>query len=203
MARLTMSTGGATRILTYDNEYLTVPNSKVAKGILLNYSQPPIPKARSFFINIGYEVRPNRVKSVIREAIVSIPEVVSEPSPRVWLMEFGEHAISYRVKFWVRRFEDGYDTNDRVKSQIWYHLNRSGIIVPYPRRTVQILAQEEVSARQSHHVARARQLLRRVPLFAQNWTRNRWQLLLRRLPRCSTPRVSHWFARENRETPSM
>ncbi|MCU0612434.1 MAG: mechanosensitive ion channel family protein [Candidatus Eisenbacteria bacterium] len=156
----------ATRILTYNNEYVTVPNSVVAKGTFLNYSQPQLPKGRSFFISIGYEVRPNRVKAVLREALDAVPEVLGDPPPRIWLIEFAEHAISYRVKFWVRRFDDGYDAEDRVKSQVWYHLNRNGITIPYPRRTVQMVAAEEASALQSRHSQRAKNLLQRVPLFA-------------------------------------
>ena len=156
----------ATRILTYNNEYVTVPNSVVAKGTFLNYSQPQLPKGRSFFINIGYEVRPNRVKTVILEALAAVPDVLKQPPPQVWLIEFGDHAISYRVKFYVTRFGDGYDADDRVKSQVWYHLNRQDITCPFPRRTVQMVAEEEASALQSRHAQRARNLLQRIPLFA-------------------------------------
>lgn len=157
----------ATRILTYNNEYLSVPNSLVAKGAFLNYSQPPLPKGRSFFVSIGYDVRPNLVKAEIREALSAIPDVLDDPQPRVWLVEFGESAIVYRVKFWVRRFEDGYDADDKVKSLVWYRLNRASITIPYPRRTVQIVTEETVSARRSYQGERTRRLLRSVPLFAE------------------------------------
>lgn len=156
----------ATRILTYNNEYVTVPNSVVAKGTFLNYSQPSLPKGRSFFLNIGYDVRPNRVKAAIREALNAVPDVLIDPPPRVWLIDFAESAIVYRVKFWVSRFEDGYDTDDKVKSLVWYHLNRAGITIPYPRRTVQMVTEESAAARRSQQGKRTVGLLRRVPLFA-------------------------------------
>ncbi len=58
--------------------------------------------------------------------------------PRVWLKEYDDYTINYRVKFWIDDFGDLYEIEDDVMSRIWYHFKRNNIGLPYPISDVRV-----------------------------------------------------------------
>ena len=72
----------ATKMRTKSGNFVVVPNSTLAKDTIINYCQPTRSLRLQVDVGASYEVPPNVVKGVIREALQSAPELSHERSRR-------------------------------------------------------------------------------------------------------------------------
>jgi small-conductance mechanosensitive channel/CRP-like cAMP-binding protein len=126
----------ATRIRTRDNHIIEIANTNIAKAEIYNYSVPTPLQRRHVEVGVVYDVPPNTVKQVLLEAALAAKGVLKEPDPDVLLTEYGDFAITYRLRYWLKDFADAPQTEDRIMTNIWYHFKRAGITIPFPIRDV-------------------------------------------------------------------
>ncbi|MEO0225603.1 MAG: cyclic nucleotide-binding domain-containing protein [candidate division WOR-3 bacterium] len=126
----------AVYIKTLDNRTVIVPNSIVAKQEIINYSYPDPLLRRSIRVGVAYGTDPDLVKEALLEAARDVQRVLKTPAPDIDLVEFGDHAIIYELRFWIDRYEEHLEVEDAVGSKIWYTFQRKGIEIPFPIRTV-------------------------------------------------------------------
>ena len=122
----------ATKMRTKAGNFVVVPNSVLAKDTITNYCQPTRALRLQVEVGASYEVAPNVVKAVIREALLNASELSNERQLEVLLAEFGNSSITYRVRFWVGDFESDERAKDVVRSLIYYAFKRNNITIPYP-----------------------------------------------------------------------
>ncbi len=127
----------ATRLITRANEIVQIPNTLLAKELLVNYSSGQ-PLADEIFVGLGYETPPEQAERTIHTLVNDIPEIVRSEVD-VW--EFGESAIRYRIRFWIADYSVQEQVRIRINRSLWYALQRSAIEIPFPTR--KILAQAE------------------------------------------------------------
>ena len=72
----------ATKMRTKAGNFVVVPNSMLAKDTIINYCEPTRSLRLQVEVGASYEVPPNVVKAVIREALQSAPELSHERSAR-------------------------------------------------------------------------------------------------------------------------
>lgn len=128
----------STRLRTTDDIYLDVPNSSITKQTIVNLSYPTKLHAMRLQIGVDYNTPPNLVKEALREAALAAPGVCPKPAPKAFLVNFGDSAAVYEVRYWMDDQSRFSDIADAVRTNIWYNLRRNGIRIPYPTRTVQI-----------------------------------------------------------------
>jgi len=126
----------STTIVTRSNEKLEIPNSMLAKDVLVNYSNGVV--ADEISIGLSYGVPPNYVREVIFETLRSTPTVLQNPDPQILTWNYAESAIEYRIKYWVSDYTDAEHVRDAVATRMWYALRRNEIEIPYPVRTLRM-----------------------------------------------------------------
>jgi len=128
----------STRIRTLDGDFVIIPNGNVSKEEIVNYSAPNPRHAQ--YVNVGtrYELAPNKVKEVIVQAALQTSGVLTEPGPRVWVTEYGDFAINYKMKYWIDDFPRHPDIADQIMTSIWYLFRRENIRIPFPIRDVNL-----------------------------------------------------------------
>jgi len=126
----------STRVLTRDDDIIYVPNSTMAKGNIVNLTDPTPEHLNKRKIGIEYGAPPNKVRNVLVDAMSHVDGVLPTPPPDVYLLEFGDFAITYELRFWM----DDYDRREKIEAEImrsvWYRLKREGINIPFPIRDV-------------------------------------------------------------------
>ncbi|MBI5642262.1 MAG: mechanosensitive ion channel family protein [Deltaproteobacteria bacterium] len=125
-----------TRLLTRDNDFIYLPNRILAEGVLENYTFPTPLHVLFIDVGVSHNDAPDKVKRLLAELASGTPSVLSEPSPEVWVMSFGDSAINYRLRVWVDDFLKVYNVRSELYTRIWYAFRRSGIVIPYPTRTI-------------------------------------------------------------------
>jgi small-conductance mechanosensitive channel len=125
-----------TKILTRDNDYLVIPNRRVADATLLNRNSPTAVHQIRLPIGLPYATLPSQADEALLDAARRVPEVLHSPAPQVFLTDFGESSIDYELAFWVDTPDLSYLIANKVRREIFYSLKRFGISVPFPRREV-------------------------------------------------------------------
>ncbi len=128
----------STRLRTNDHIFLDIPNNMIVKNTIVNLCYPTRLHAVRLRVGVEYSAPPNHVKAILREAAASATAVVPAPAPKVFLVDFADSAVVYEIKFWMEDRALYNDCCDSVRTHIWYGLNRAGLKVPFPIRTLQI-----------------------------------------------------------------
>jgi len=152
----------STRLCTNDNIYLDIPNNEIVRTTIINLHYPTEVHAMRIRIGVDYNMPPNRVKDALARAAQSAKNVLPSPPVKVFLVEFGDHAVTYEIKYYMGNHARINETNDAVRTNVWYELKRQRINIPYPIRTLQ-LERRSQPAREGHEEARV--ILRGEPLF--------------------------------------
>jgi small-conductance mechanosensitive channel/CRP-like cAMP-binding protein len=158
----------STRLLTRDNELIYMPNSDLLAGRFLNLSKPTPNHRAAFTIGLDYNAPPNNVRSVIMEVLLHHPQAMRDPPPQVWVHDFADSAIVYRVLFHTENIADEDRTIAEIRNELWYALRREGIQIPFPIRDVRH-AHEERAHEAAVETARRTQLeaiLGTIPILA-------------------------------------
>jgi small-conductance mechanosensitive channel/CRP-like cAMP-binding protein len=153
----------STRLRTNDGIYLDIPNNEIAKSTIVNLHYPTEVHAMRIRVGVDYNVPPNRVKDALTRAAQTAVNVLAEPKVRVFLVDFADHAVIYEIKYYMGNHSRINETNDAVRTNVWYELKRQRIKIPYPIRTLQLERRPARPIPEGHEEARA--ILRGEPLF--------------------------------------
>ena len=155
---------GSTRLRTNDGVSLEMPNNEIIKGTIINLHYPTPLHAMRIVVGADYATPPNRVKDALMRATTHATGVMPEPSPKIFLKDFGDSAINYEVKFWMTNHAAYNEICDAIRTNVWYEFKRRKINIPFPIRTLQLERKSATAARDTQ--ARARAILRAEPLFS-------------------------------------
>jgi small-conductance mechanosensitive channel/CRP-like cAMP-binding protein len=153
----------STRLCTNDDIYLDIPNNEIVKSTIVNLYYPTDLHAMRIRLGIDYNVPPNRVKDVIGRAAQTAKNVLPDPPVKVFLVDFADHAVIYEIKYYMSNHRKINETNDSVRTNVWYELKRQNINIPYPIRTLHIERRRPRTGEEERE--EAREILRNEPLF--------------------------------------
>ncbi len=129
----------ATIIDTFENVYISVPNSSIWSSNIINharYSQ----RRLDLDIGISYESSLDDAEVAMME-LASDPRVLSKPAPKFIVVQYGDSAIVVRLRLHANYkdfFNLGYDLNRRLKGCFEAY----NISIPYPQRVVRHINSE-------------------------------------------------------------
>ncbi len=115
-------------------QHQLLPNGQ--KQDLQNYSSPTMEHARLIAVGAHYRHAPNLVIDAMLAAARASEGVLKMPEPKVWVMEYGDFSITYKIKFWINDFAKHNPIETNVMRNIWYFFKRAGITIPFPIREV-------------------------------------------------------------------
>lgn len=122
-----------TKIETFDNEVITVPNSQLANNPVTN----PVSNDElriTFSFGIDYDDNIEQAKQVILEEARSTQGTVSDPSPTVRLTELGDSYVGLTGAVWIA--EPTHSDYVKVRSDfvqaVKERFDAEGIDMPYP-----------------------------------------------------------------------
>lgn len=127
-----------TRIKTVENTIITIPNSSVITGQIINYSEPTNDVMIRIPISCNYGAFLKKVKELILATATEVPGVLSDPKPVVYLTEFGASSINFELRVWVKHYDDRHRVKDTFYSVIYRVFEEEGIEIPFNQIDVHI-----------------------------------------------------------------
>jgi small-conductance mechanosensitive channel len=127
-----------TRVRTFDNELLTVPNAELTDGVIEN----PVDGDRlrlQFLFGIGYEDDIDRARDIIVEEAEAHDDILNDPEPSVRLTELGDNAVGLKSRIWIAKpsRSDFVKTRGEYVQAVKERFDEAGIDMPYPTRTLE------------------------------------------------------------------
>jgi len=153
----------STRLCTNDDIYLDIPNNEMVGHQIVNLHYPTELHAMRIRVGVEYKNPPNLVKEALARAAQGAKNVVPDPPVRVFLVDFADYAVIYEIKYYMGNHSRINETNDAVRTNVWYELKRRGITIPFPIRTLQV--QRKAALPVQEEKAEALSILRAEPLF--------------------------------------
>ena len=123
----------ATQIDTFDNIYITVPNSSIWSATIINNSRHQI-RRMDLDIGIGYDSDLNEVE----KALITLTEdkrILSDPEPQFLVVDYADSAILVRLRLYAQ-YEDFFALNWDLKRRLKPLLDAHNIEIPFPQRVV-------------------------------------------------------------------
>ena len=139
-----------TRLLTIDDTTLIVPNSELAKSRIVNYSYPTNRMAVRQKLGVAYGSDMEKVKRVLIQIAEADPEVLKDPKPAVYFMEFGDSSLDLLFFYWIANYRDQLVITDRMNVAIHRRFAEETIEIPFPQRDVRLRGDMAGSSRLTH-----------------------------------------------------
>ena len=126
-----------TRVRTFDNELLTVPNGQLMSGVIKN----PVDGDRlrlKFVFGIGYDDDIDKATDIILEEAEKHEGILTDPAPSVRLIELGDSSVGLQSRIWIANPSraDFVKTRGEYVTAVKERFDEEGINIPYPNRTI-------------------------------------------------------------------
>ena len=124
-----------TRVRTFDNELLTVPNSVLTDGVIKN----PVAKDKlrlAFEFGIGYDDDVQAATEIIIEEAEAHEGILAEPAPSVRLSELADSYVGLNSRFWIANpsRSDFVKIRGEYVTAVKARFDETGIEIPFPQR---------------------------------------------------------------------
>jgi small conductance mechanosensitive channel len=121
-----------TTLMTFDNQVLHVPNSRVWNDLITNKTASSTRRVdMTFGVSYGDDLQ--KTQSVLEEVVRAHPKVLADPEPNVRVHALADSSINFIVRPWVKTddyWEVFWDLNRTVKERF----DQEGITIPFPQR---------------------------------------------------------------------
>lgn len=130
----------STKIKTFDNFHIIVPNGTILDQNVVNWTHSDNMVRVRMKVGVAYGSPTRRVEELLLQAIRELEKVVSPPEPVVIFEDFGDNALLFEALFWIimRRPMD----RRRILSDLRYRVDElfreDGIVIAFPQRDVHL-----------------------------------------------------------------
>lgn len=125
-----------TRMRTYQNELIVLPNSEITTKPIVNLTHKPLRRA-DIAIGIGYEERIDHVREVLLAVTAANPAVLRKPASDVIVATIGESSVNLVLRAWIKT-DVFAQTRSELTEAVHRQLTDAGISMPYPQRDVHV-----------------------------------------------------------------
>jgi small-conductance mechanosensitive channel len=118
---------------------VVVPNSVIAKSLVVNYAYPNTEYRTEIHIGVAYGTEIEHARKVLIDAVSNVEGVDQDHPVDALFLEFGDSALIFRVRWWLDSYVDTRRMFDKVNTAMYNALNEAGIEVPFPQQEVRLL----------------------------------------------------------------
>ena len=126
----------ATTITDWDRKEIIVPNNTFITGSLINWARNDPVTRVVIPVGVGYDSDPQQVQQVLLDTAAAHPLAAREPAPAAVFLKFGESALEFEVRVFVRELGNRVPLTHDLHQQILLALREHRIEIPFPQREV-------------------------------------------------------------------
>ena len=126
-------------VRTPDNFSMLIPSKEIVSGRIVNWTFQDSIVRIHIPVGVSYDSEPAEVREILLETADAHPDILEEPEPDVWIVEFGDSSIQFELLVYF----DCRDTNERALQGkfnflVWRALADSGVDIPFPQRDLHL-----------------------------------------------------------------
>ena len=129
----------STRLLTREDVEITLPNSLIASGKIVNESGGPSPSIRvTIPIGVAYGSDADQVCEILIGVAGEHTELAETPAPRVRMRRFGASSLDFELLVWITMPEDRGRIRHELLLGIYKALAAHNVEIPYTKSDIYI-----------------------------------------------------------------
>ena len=126
----------STKVLTFDNTLIIVPNAQIVNEKVLNLTYPE-PRTRvQVFVGAAYGTNIEKVKEILVDICNGNPNVLDKPAPNAYFLSFGDSSLDFRVACHVSNWDQEWTVAEEIRLEIDRRFKEENIVIPFPQRSV-------------------------------------------------------------------
>ena len=118
-----------TKVRTFDNKVVYLPNGTLANGNIINYSEKDTRRV-DFTFSIGYGDDFRKAKDLVMDICTRHSLVLEDPAPMVRVNEHGSSSVNLVARVWVRT-QDYWDVYFDIMEAVKASFDENGIEIPF------------------------------------------------------------------------
>lgn len=123
----------ATIVRSRDGEELIVPNSTLVQSTVKNFTLKDSAYRLHTRVGVSYHSDLNLVRQTLEKVLQELPWKLAEPSPQVFVQEFGNSAVIYDIAVWMDNPWFARRRLSNLNEAIWWGLKEAGITIAFPQ----------------------------------------------------------------------
>ena len=124
-----------TRLATFDNKLISIPNSAVVAAQIVNYSAADTRRV-DIPVSASYDAPTQKVIDALVQA-GTMDNVLLTPAPSACVSSYGDSAIAYTLRVWAKT-EDYWDVYFALTQRVKDVFDEQGITMTYPHLNVHL-----------------------------------------------------------------
>ncbi|MAG08248.1 hypothetical protein CMO89_02150 [Candidatus Woesearchaeota archaeon] len=130
----------STKLKTFDNELLIIPNGQLSNSKIKNLAKPNNILRIVLPIGVAYGSDIDKVKETLLNTLKNIDGTVHSNDekfkPRVRFIKMNDFSLDFELRFYIEDYKERFDISDKILSKAYKELNKQKIDIPFPTRTV-------------------------------------------------------------------
>jgi MscS family membrane protein len=128
----------STKVVTFENNALIIPNSDLVKSRITNYTVPAPAMRVLLRFDIAYGSDLSPAKEILLSAARSHPHVLADPAPEVFVTAMTESAVQLTLVARASAYTLQFGAETAIRERVYAEFLRQGIAVAVPRRVVHL-----------------------------------------------------------------
>lgn len=126
-----------TKIKTFDNEAILIPNGVLANTTIKNYAKPDRKARVAIPFSVAYGADINKVKNLVLKLLNNKKyNGLNDPAPEVLFLQMGDSSLNFSARLWVEDYNNVWPAKLGLTQDIYEALNKANIEIPFPTQTV-------------------------------------------------------------------
>ena len=122
-----------------DNAELLIPNQTFFTDTATTYTATDRMRRSQVSVGAAYRHDPTQVIALLEATALTVPRVLHQPAPKALLLNHGDSAINYALRFWIANPMDNVGICSEVNQAIWTAFAREGIEIPFPQQVQHVV----------------------------------------------------------------
>jgi small-conductance mechanosensitive channel/DNA-binding HxlR family transcriptional regulator len=141
----------ATVVKTFDRSEVVVPNSDLVTNQVTNWTLSDRFMRITIPVGVIYGSDVPLVMQTLKECADDSPMVVSNPTPQILFMGFGDSSLDFQVRVWIHDVNNMFAVRSELHQEIDRRFRESGIEIAFPQRDLHLRSVDESAASTFFH----------------------------------------------------
>ena len=128
----------ATTVVDWDNREILVPNKSFINDNVINWTLSDPVTRLVLKVGVAYGSDVAKAQSVMLDAAKANPLVMENPAPTVFFTGFGDNALNFEIRIFVRELSKRMPLTHELHVAIERAMRENGIEIPFPQLDLHI-----------------------------------------------------------------
>jgi potassium efflux system protein len=129
----------ASKIATADGAEVIIPNGDLISHHVINWTLSNNNRRVELIIGVAYGSNIEQVKSLLLNLLNNHEDIMTQPSPSVFLHNLNESSVDFRLFFWAADISTWLSLKSRVLADIYDAFSKEGIDIPFRQQDVRVI----------------------------------------------------------------